>query len=281
MRLWHAVSVLLTLLAGGYALAAAPDVSPADLRAAQEEARQSLARSQGFEQAAATATNEAARARAESEALAARIQASEAEITAAETRVTLVDEQLRTQRARLAEGQGPLVRLIGALQSMSRRPPALALMQPGSLDDAVRVRAVLAGALPRIRARTAALRSDVDRTRTLRGQQDVARQALIASRGELAARREALSRMEVEQRARSQNFAGLALVESDRALALGEEAREVEQLVGDRAFRQRLESSLASLPGPVLRPTGPGEAPPAGPAFLIPTGGRVLTASAS
>jgi septal ring factor EnvC (AmiA/AmiB activator) len=277
MRLWHAVSVLLTLLAGGYALAAAPDVSPADLRAAQEEARQSLARSQQFEQAAATATNEAARARAESEALAARIQASEAEITAAETRVTLVDEQLRTQRARLAEGQGPLVRLIGALQSMSRRPPALALMQPGSLDDAVRVRAVLAGALPRIRARTAALRSDVDRTRTLRGQQDVARQALIASRGELAARREALSRMEVEQRARSQNFAGLALVESDRALALGEEAREVEQLVGDRAFRQRLESSLASLPGPVLRPTGPGEAPPAGPAFLIPTGGRVLT----
>jgi septal ring factor EnvC (AmiA/AmiB activator) len=257
MRLWHAVSVLLTLLAGGYALAAAPDVSPADLRAAQEEARQSLARSQAFEQAAATATNEAARARAESEALAARIQASEAEITAAETRVTLVDEQLRTQRARLAEGQGPLVRLIGALQSMSRRPPALALMQPGSLDDAVRVRAVLAGALPRIRARTAALRSDVDRTRTLRGQQDVARQALIASRGELAARREALSRMEVEQRARSQNFAGLALVESDRALALGEEAREVEQLVGDRAFRQRLESSLASLPGPVCDPPAP------------------------
>lgn len=277
MRPWHAASLLLTLLAGGYALAAAPDVSPADLRSAQEEARQSLARSQQFEQAAAKATDEAARARAESEALAARIQASEAEITAAETRVVLVDEQLREQRARLAEGQGPLVRLIGALQSMSRRPPALALMQPGSLDDAVRVRAVLAGALPRIRARTAALRTDINRTRTLRSQQDTARQALVASRGELASRREALASMEAEQRARSQNYAGLALIESDRALALSEEAREVERLVGDRAFQQRLESSLASLPGPVLRPTGPGEAPPAGPAFLIPAGGRVLT----
>jgi septal ring factor EnvC (AmiA/AmiB activator) len=150
-------------------------------------------------------------------------------------------------------------------------------MQPGSLDDAVRVRAVLAGTLPRIRARTAALRTDIDRTRTLRAQQDTARQALIASRQELAGRREALARMEADQRARSQNYASLALRESDRALALGEEAREVEQLVGNRAFQQRLESSLASLPGPVLRPSGPGAAPPAGPAFVLPTGGRVLT----
>ncbi len=277
MRRWYAASVLLTVLAGGFALAAAPDMSPADLRSAQEEARQALARSRQFEEAAAKATDEAARARAESEALIARIQAAEAEITAAEARVGLVDAQLREQRARLAERQGPLVRLTGALQAMSRRPPALALMQPGSLEDAVRVRAVLAATLPRIRARTAALRSDIDRTRNLRAQQDVARQALVASRGELAGRREALARLEVEQRARSQSYAGLALRESDRALALGEEARDVEKLVGDRAFQQRLESSLASLPGPVLRPTGPGTPPPGGPAFLLPVGGRVLT----
>lgn len=283
MRPWYAASLLLTALAGGFALAAAPaapaapDATPAELRAAQEEARQALARSQQFEEAAAKATDQAGRARAEAEALVARIQASEAEITAAEARVALVDAQLREQRARLAERQGPLIRLTGALQSMSRRPPALALIQPGSLQDAVRVRAVLAATLPRIRARTASLRTDIDRSRALRAQQDTARQALVASRTELAARREALAKMEADQRARSQSYAGLALRESDRALALGEEARDVEQLVGDRAFQQRLQASLAALPGPVLRPTAAGAPPPAGPTFLLPATGRVLT----
>ena len=277
MRLWHAASLVLTLLAGGFALAAAPQqATPAELRAAQEEARQALARSQQFEEAAAKATDEAARARAEAEALAARIQVAEAEITGAEARSAIVETQLRDQRARLAERQGPLVRLTAALQSMSRRPPALALVQPGSLENAVRIRAVLAATLPRIRARTAAVRTEIDRTNALRAQQESARQALLASRADLASRREALARLEGDQRARSQNYSTLALRESDRALALGEEARDVERLVGDGAFQQRLAASLAELPGPVLRPTGGGAAPVGGPSFLLPASGRVL-----
>jgi murein hydrolase activator len=277
MRLWHACSLLLSILIGGMALAADQAPTPASLRQAQEEARQATERSRRFEQAAAVATDQAARARAEAEALVARLQAAEAEITAAETRVVLVDAQLAEQRASLAERQGPLVRLLGALQSMSRRPPALALVQPGSLDDAVRVRAVLAATLPRIQARTAALRGEIDRTRTLRAQQDAARQALVASRAELGNRREALARLEADQRARSQGLAALALSESDRALALGEEAHSLERMVTDEAFQARLQQSLAALPGPVPRPTPVGEAPAGGPAFLLPADGRVLT----
>jgi len=275
MRPWHLLSLLLALVAGGFALSAQ---TPADLTGAQEEARQALDRVRAFEEAAAKATDDAARARAEAEAIVARIQASEAEITAAEARVGLVDAQLREQRAALAERQGPLVRLIAALQAMSRRPPALALVQPGSLDDAVRVRAVLAGTLPRIQARTAAVRQAINRTRALRAQQDTARQALVDSRAALAERREALARFEAEQRTRSQGLAALALRESDRALALGEEARALERQVADRGFRDRLQARLAALPGPVLRPNGSGSAaPPQGPAFLLPVAGAVVT----
>ena len=54
----------------------------------------------------------------------------------------------RAQRARLASRQQPLVRLTAALQSLARRPTMLALVQPGSIDDLVRVRAVLATTLP-------------------------------------------------------------------------------------------------------------------------------------
>ncbi len=276
MKAWHILSCIAALGAGGLAFAAEQDATPAGLKAAQEEARESLARSQQFEAAAAKATNEADRARAETEALAARIQAAEAEITAAETRSAIIDNQLREQRARLAERQGPLIRITAALQSLSRRPPALALVQPGSLENAVRVRAILAATLPRIRERTAAVRGDLDRTRTLRDQQGVAREALVASRGELAGRREALAQMETQQRARSAGFAQLALKESDRALALGEEARRVETLTNDSAFRERLSANLATLPGPTQRPVTGGEQAPAGPAFLMPATGRVI-----
>ena len=282
MRAWHFASLGIFLLAGGFTLAAQPQSQPqsqpsaADLRGAQTEAREALERSRQFEQAAAAATDEAARARAEAEALAARIQAAEAEITASETRMAIVDGQLRGQRARLAERQGPLIRLTGALQSLGRRPPALALIQPGSLDDAVRVRAVLAATLPRIRARTAEVSAEIDRTRTLRDQQATARQALVSSRASLAERREALARLEADQRARSQGLTSLALAESDLALALGEEARRIERLTADDAFKAQLQTTLAAVPPPVPRPTGAGEPAPGGPAFSLPVSGRVL-----
>jgi septal ring factor EnvC (AmiA/AmiB activator) len=277
MRLLHALSLASALLAGGMALAQEPQADPARLKSATAEARQALARSQQFERAAALATDAAARARAEAEALVARIQLAEAEITAAEARVGMVDTVLREQRARLAERQGPLVRLTAALQTMSRRPPALALIQPGSLDDAVRIRSVLAATLPRIRARTASVRAEIDRTRALRAQQDAARRSLLASRTQLASRREALARMEAEQRSRSQSMAGLALVESDRALALGEEARTIERLVNDRGYQERLQARLATLPGPVARPGGDGAQPEGGRPFQMPILGRVLS----
>jgi murein hydrolase activator len=275
---WRLLLLLsLALATAGVALAmpAAPPTG-ADLRAALEEAQQAAARSQAFDQAAARATDEAARARAEAEALAARIQAAEAEITAAETRSAIVAAMLREQRARLAERQGPLIRLTAALQTISRRPPALALAQPGSLEDAVRVRSVLAATLPRIRERTAALRGEIDRTRGLQQRQEVARAALVQSRMALANRRTALAEFETRQRARSQGLAALALRESDRALALGEEARAAERLVSDQDHQRRLAATLGTLPGPALRP-GSEATPARGSPLAMPLPGRVLT----
>lgn len=269
------IAILVLGLTGGSLAAAAPRVDPASFRAALNEAREAQQRADQLERQAAEATDEAARARAESESLVARIQAAEAEITAAEGRSAFIAAQLREQRARLAERQGPLIRLTAALQNLSRRPPALALVQPGSLDDAMRVRAVLASALPQIRARTAGLRAEIDRANTLLVQEEQARRALVASREELGARRTALAELEGRQRARSQGLADLALQESDRALALGEEVRGLEEVVRDRAFQRRLETRLAELDGPVPRPGGDTSA--ARGSFQLPVRGRVLT----
>ncbi|HEX8622022.1 MAG TPA: peptidoglycan DD-metalloendopeptidase family protein [Allosphingosinicella sp.] len=263
---------LLTLLAGGLATAQAPPT----LAEAQREAAAARRRSEALESQARRATGEAARANAAAAALAARIEAAEADITAAQSRIALIERLSVAQRARLAAGQGSLIRLTAALQTMARRPPALALVQPGSLDEVVHVRALLASSLPAIRARTAGVRSEMERGQKLRRQAAEAVVQLSASRRDLQQRRLALAQFERGQRSRSATLMQSAVQESDRALAFGEEARDLAALAGTRAFQARLARRLAALPGPAPRP---GDAPvPAPPArYLLPVEGRLVT----
>jgi septal ring factor EnvC (AmiA/AmiB activator) len=266
-------------LAGG--LAVAQTNGPQEARAiavAKQEAQDALNRSKALDQQSKSATDEATRARAESLALAARIEASEADITAAETQVQMIEQQRAEQRARLARGQEPVTRLVAALQTMGRRPPALALVQPGSLDDMVHVRALLASTLPVVRVRTAALREELEIGDRLRNQAERAVVALRACREDLRARRMELARFEAKQRQRSQSLAQSALFQSDRALALSEEARDITAEVGARQYQARLRSELAELPAPLLRPThsGPLPAPFAHPRYRLPVEGQLV-----
>lgn len=263
--------------AGGLAVAQnAPAGDSAAVRAAQQEANQAMARSRRLEQEAGRATSDAARARAGAEALAARIEASEAEITAAEQRLRIAEALAAGQRARLAERQQPVVRLTGALQTMARRPPALALVQPGSLEDVVHVRSILAATLPAIRARTADLRAEVARGSRFRAGASQAYRAVVASREELQRRRLALARFELDQRRRSQSLASSALVESDRALALGEQARELSRRAGTREAQERLGAQLAQLTGPIARPRSDAAPVRGRGAYMLPVEGRLL-----
>lgn len=271
-------AMLVAALAAGLAAAQAQGPSEAQaLAQAKREAEQATSRSVQLENEAAKATGAAAKARAASAATAARIEAAEAEITAAEARIRIVEGLRAEQRARLAERQGPVVRLTAALQTMARRPPALALVQPGSLNDVVRVRSLLASTLPVIRARTAALRAEVERGNALRRQADLARTALVRSQDELKAQRIAFARLEARQRARSQSLSESALFESDRALALGEEARSLAALMDTLDYQADVRRSLSGLPGPALRP-GAEIARNAAtrPAYRVPVDGAVV-----
>ena len=279
MRRLLPAALLIALLAGGWAAAQpAAGGEASALLLAKRQAEEATRRSQQLEREARQATNEAARARADAAALAARIQAAEADISAAEARIRIIENLRARQRARLAEKQGPVIRLTGALQTMARRPSALALVQPGSLDDVVHVRSLLASTLPVIRARTASLAAEVDAGNRLRRQADRAFAALVAGQQELRKQRVALARLEEQQRQRSEELMESAMFESDRALAFGEEARELAALAGTREFQARLRISLAELPGPVPRPTEPSR-PVAQrrPLYLLPVEGRLKT----
>lgn len=279
MRRAAILALLLPLtLVGGWA-AAQDGTSPSDAQSlvdARKQSEDAQRRTALLERQAAQAHGEAERARAGAAALAARIESAEADITAAEARIRLIEDLQRQQRARLAEKQAPLIRLTAALQTMARRPPALALVQPGSLDDVVHVRALLASALPEIRARTAGLRAEVARGEALRQDADVAVAALQTSQRDLRQRRLALARFEETQRAKSQSLMASAATEGERALAFGERARDIAAYEDTRQFQSQLRASLSELPGPVPRPVNP----PQGPArrsYILPVDGRLVT----
>ncbi len=245
-------------------------------------------RSNRLEAQAAHAIDQATRARAQAAAVAARVQAAEADIGAAEARIRIVETLRARQRARIAEKQQPIVRLTAALQTMARRPPVLALVQPGSIVDLVHVRALLGATLPVIARRTAGLRAELREGAVLRRRADQAVASLRAGQARLEVQRVALARIEAVQRQRSALLSNSAMLESERALALGEQARDIVDLMQELGAQADVRSRLATLPGPLLRPPVPGRAPLPGlaaavagegalPLYRLPVVGRVTT----
>lgn len=244
---------------------AQPRTREDEARTLQEANRQrDIARQRAaqFEQQAAAAETEAERAAAAEAAAAAEVQAAEADLAAAESRIALIEQLRAEQRARLAERQGAIIQLTAALQTMARRPPVLALVQPGSIRDLVHVRALFATTLPIVSERTADLRAEVARGANLRLQADRAIAVLEDRQQGLESRREQLAAIEAASRLRAQQLERSAMVETDRVMALGEEAADIRELMAELDRQAAVRAELAELPGPRLRPTRPGEARP-------------------
>ena len=258
---------LLGIAAAGVAQVALPDSGPRGLAeerqaltAARRQAQVARERSRQLQEQARKATLEADKTSRAAAALAARIQESEADIQAAQARIAIVGRLQRAQAAKLAERQKPIVRLTAALQTMARRPAALALVRPGSVIDAVHMRMVLGTVLPVIRERTADLRAELARSRQLRAAAEQATASMRSSREQLAARQKALGRLEAQQRLTSRDLSSGANLEGERALALGERARDIVDLMDKLEVAGYVRQSLATLSGPLLRPAQPGAA---------------------
>ncbi|MBB4099585.1 murein hydrolase activator EnvC family protein [Sphingomonas kyeonggiensis] len=274
-------SLVAILITGNLAAAQAPSLAEQQgrLRDATAQSNAAQARSAALERQAAAENNQAAQARAREAAAAERIKAAEADIAAARARIGIVDRQLVEQRTRVAERQGPILRLIAALQSMARRPAVLGLVQPGSTADMVHVRAVLGTVMPVVEARTRDVRAELSRVRQLRAQALAAVNSFRDARQRIEQERVGLVKLEAEHRARSAQLASSALVESDRAIALGERAREIVDQIETSGEAAEIQADLAALPGPLPRP---GSAVAAsgrrgGAPYVLPVTGSVVT----
>ena len=280
----------------GYAVFAQQDAGytdPADTRRALAEAQQqgaaARARAEQLEAAASAAGAAAERSAAEAAAAAARIQQAEADVAAQTATMALIDHQREALRIRLAERQQPLLRLTAALQRLARRPLLFTLLRPGSVRDAMHMRALLATMLPEVTRRTADLRGELDRGRVLRENAAATIERLRTEQANLGQRRAALAALETQQRLAARQSAGVADRESERALALAEQVSDLGALADNLGRAGALRDELARLPGPIMRPNQPAEAsglpldtaPPAiaarpALAVLLPVQGRLV-----
>ena len=288
-----AIAILLPLAA--VASLAQPELvyeQPADVQQALAEAQSqgeaARKRAESLEAGAASATEAAERTAREAAAAAARIQQAEAAISADQARIGLVEQQRAALRARLAEKRRPLVGLTASLQRLARRPPILSMLRPGSLRDAMYLRAILASMLPEVERRTASLRAEIARSKALQEQARLAVVQLQAGEAEWRQRRQNLTALETRQRLALRAVSGVADREAERALALAERTRDLDGLAEDLGKAGALRAELALLPGPVLRPVQPlaaqvspetaaPAAAQAGPeAYALPASGRLV-----
>lgn len=258
-----------------------------DMMTARREGEAARKRAETLEARARDVTAAADRTAGEAAAVAARIQETEAAIAAQQAKIRLIGSQRGELRARLAVKQEPLARLTGSLQRLSRRPPLLALLRPGSVRDAVYMRALLDTLLPEVRRRTADLRVEIERGQALEQSAQAAALELQQTEDQMRERRRQLAALESSQRLASREVSGVAAREGDRALALAEKARDLGDLVEEMGKQGELREQLAALPGPIMRPPRPDEAevveasqftpPPEGlPSYMLPVTGRVL-----
>ena len=249
------------------------------LVAAKRDAAVATRKADDLARRAAAERNAADQARTQEAALAARVTAAEATLAAAKARQAIVARLLADQQTTLGIAQAPVARLLAALTALARRPTVVAIAQPGSVDDLVHVRAVLGGALPVVQAKTRAVREQIVRTRALQSDARLAAAGLRRSRAQLELNRVALARLEADHRRRSQALVRGAISESDRALALGERARDLVDSLDEGDIAQATAADLGTLAGPLPRPLAPGAMMPTAPAraYRLPVRGRLVT----
>jgi murein hydrolase activator len=248
------------LIFGTGALATSAQLAPAsvaadeELRQAEAEAHAARSEQKRLETVAEQARDEAVRLRAQELAAAQAIAASEAQISAAEAQARLANARLALQRGRLASEQAPASALLGGLYLMSRRPPVALIADSGSPTELVKLRILLRETMPAVRARTQALAGEIERAGRLEQAALRAREELVASRSELASRRDAFARLEQRALERARLRGSEELGAGDVALVREERLDQLSRQAASGRASAELAARLARLgPAPLPR----------------------------
>lgn len=144
------------------------------------------------------------------------------------------EQALTAQMNRERERQG---RLLGALQSYSRRPPPALLVSPRSANDAVRAAILMRAVTPELRRRAAALQERLDAITRVRRDAALAGSALFLTESELAEQRAQTEQLIAEKTALERRLTTGAEAAAREAAVLARRAESLGALVGGLADR--------------------------------------------
>jgi len=212
----------LLLAAGSAPVQPAAETADAALIRARAEAEQAAKRLANLEAHARKAGDEAERLHAEQLAAAAAIEEAEARISESSASLRLARARVALAEQRLAKQRAPFAALLAGLATMGRQPPVLTLADHGSVDEMVRVRALLDTTMPVIQQRSAALSAELGQRRKLASAANSAREELSRDRERLTDRQRQFTELEARASARAARLAGEAFGATDRVLASGE-----------------------------------------------------------
>ena len=270
MRLVVAIA-LPFLLAAAAPVAPVAETADTALARARAEAQQAARRLASLEAEARKAGDEAARLRAEQSAAAAAIEESEARIGESDARLRLAQAQAALAEKRLASKRAPLAALLAGLVTMGRQPPILTLADEGSVDEIVRVKALLDATMPVIQQRSAALQAELADRRRLASEAVSARAALAEGRQELAKRQQRFAELETRASERAQRLSGQAFGAGDRVLASDEALALAGSEAAERQQARQVAARLAELGLAAARPMrGDSALPPIDFAYSLP-----------
>jgi septal ring factor EnvC (AmiA/AmiB activator) len=265
------------LLAAAAPVAPAVESVDAALARARAEAQQATRRLESLETEARKAGDEAARLRAEQSVAAAAIEQTEARLGESGARLQLAQAQVALAERRLAARRAPLAALLAGLVTMGRQPPILTLADEGSVDEIVRVKALLDATMPVIQQRSAALQAELADRRRLAAAAVAARAELASGRQELTKRQQRFAELEAKASQRAQRLAGEAFGAGDRVLASDEVLALTGSEAAERQAARQVAARLAQLafaPGRPLR--GDSALPPLDFAYSLPVDAPLL-----
>ena len=251
---WIALAFPLLLAAASAPVAPTAETADAALARARAEAQQAARRLESLEAEAGKAGDEAARLRAQQEAAAAAIEEAEARIGESDARLRLARAQAALAEQRLASKRAPLAALLAGLVTMGRQPPILTLADEGSVDEIVRVKALLDATMPVIQRRSAVLQAELADRRRLAAQADAARAELAKGRKELSERQQRFAALETKASERAERLAGEAFGAGDRVLATDEALALAGSDAAERQAARQVAARLAELDFAPARP---------------------------
>ncbi len=117
--------------------------------------------------------------------LTTRISGQAARISTVTRRINRLGRQIAVREVELARRQAELLPALAALESLSRRPPALLMLDPARSTGMARTGLVFDAMLPAVRRRSDALRLDIAATNRLKARLVAEKRALVAGQHQL------------------------------------------------------------------------------------------------